>query len=160
MIKQASVHQLRSGELTRKDGYIVVTMCFYPRGLSKDLRDEYHGSLAPDRVLFKDWQKYEKLEGHDAAFEKSHYEERFELDAKAFYHLRNLAERARNQDVYFVCQCAVGERCHREILLLTAEREYGAKIDKVYHSYPRFLKRLPALVEKAKLGFTPAKEHP
>ena len=45
MIKQASVRQIRQGERTRKDGYVVITMCFYPRGLKKALRDDGAGKV-------------------------------------------------------------------------------------------------------------------
>jgi len=56
VLKQGSVHQIRSGKLSRKDGYIAVTMCFYPRGLRKELLDEYRKNLALHVKLFKEWQ--------------------------------------------------------------------------------------------------------
>jgi uncharacterized protein YeaO (DUF488 family) len=142
MLRQASAPDIRNQKITRDDGYIVIAMCFYPRGLRKELRDEYHGSLAPDKKLFKDWQAQNEAHGHDGAFAASNYEARFTLSEEAWDHLERLADLSNERDVYLVCQCQVGEMCHREILMLLAEREFHAKIDKVYHSYPTALKRL------------------
>ena len=116
-------------------------MCFYPRGLRRELRDEYLRCLAPDPVLFKDWQRHEKLHGHEAAFTHSHYEDRFTLSEPALAALGRLAGLSRQRDVYLVCQCAVGERCHREILLLLAKGEFGAETGEVFHAYPRYFAR-------------------
>jgi uncharacterized protein YeaO (DUF488 family) len=136
MLKQASVDQVRRGELTRKDGYLVITMRFYPRGLRKALRDEYRADLAPDPALFKDFKRWQLRLGHEAAFERSRYEKRFFLGERALETLERLAVRSRRRDVYLICQCEVGERCHREILLRIAQKRFGAKIGKVHHSYP------------------------
>jgi uncharacterized protein YeaO (DUF488 family) len=142
VLKQGSVKQIRTGEITRGSGYVAITMCFYPRGLRKELRDEYRKNLAPDNVLFKEWQVFEKAHGHEAAFRLSRYEDRFTLSEEALENLRRLSELARKQDVYLICQCAVGERCHREILLLEAKRRFRAKTGKVFHTYPRYFARL------------------
>jgi uncharacterized protein YeaO (DUF488 family) len=141
MLKQASVRQIRKEEITKRDGFIAITMRFYPRGLRKELRDEYRGDLAPSKELFRDFKRYQLSDGHEQGFLKSNYEERFQLSSEAEAHLAELAKRSRMQDVFLVCQCAVGERCHREILLLLAKEKFGAKIDKVFHSYPRALKK-------------------
>jgi uncharacterized protein YeaO (DUF488 family) len=140
MLKQASVGQIRNGEVSRDDGYIVLAMCFFPRGFKRELRDEYLHDLAPDRVLFKEWLAYSREFGHEEAFKKSDYENRFQLNGKARYDLRRLTEKV--GDVYLVCQCAVGERCHREMLMLAAKTLYGGNIDKVFNEYPEFLARV------------------
>lgn len=137
MLRQASVGQIRRGEITRKQGYIVITMCFYPRGLRKELRDEYRGDLAPDRALFKDFKRWQKELGHEKGFELSHYDDRFSLSASALETLSRLSRLSWERDVYLVCQCEPGERCHREILMLLAERRFGASIDLVRNEYPR-----------------------
>lgn len=144
MLTQASVAQLRSGEVSRKDGYIVVAMCFYPRGLKKDLMDEYRANLAPDRELFAEWKKFEAQSGHEQAFVLSHYEERFKLSAEGMESLRRLTDTSKKQKVYFVCQCQVGERCHREILLLIARKHFQAAIGPLHNEYPVFQSRLNA----------------
>lgn len=142
MIKQASVKAIRDGEITRENGYVVIAMCFYPRGLRKDLRDEYRGDLAPDRQLFKEWKYFSNKFGHEEAFAKSDYERRFKLGEEARYHLRELAEKSQEKDIYLVCECKVGERCHRELIMLDAKRNFDAKIDKVHHDYPVYLERI------------------
>jgi uncharacterized protein YeaO (DUF488 family) len=122
MLKQGSVSQLRSGELSRKDGYIVVAMRFYPRGLKKELRDEYRSDLAPSLKLFQDFKKFEKKVGHDAAFEAANYRSRFELTPEGEANLKRLTELSRDKDVYLICQCEIGQRCHRELLLNLARK--------------------------------------
>ncbi len=138
-LKQASVKQIRSAELIREHSYIVITMCYYPRGLKKELRDEYRSDLAPDRLLFKEFKDYQKKIGHEEAFVKSNYENKFSLNENALQHLKELSELSKIKDVYLVCQCEVGKKCHREMLLLTAEKLFGAKIDFIYHSYSNYL---------------------
>ncbi len=135
MLKQASVRQIRSKEISRKDGYIAITMHFYPRGLSKDLRDSYLRSLAPDDKLFRQFKVAEKAFGHHGAFKKVNYEKRFHLSDQALDDLRLLSTLASRKDVYLVCQCEVGEKCHREILMLIAEKLFHVKIDRIFNSY-------------------------
>lgn len=143
MLKQASIKQIQSGEINRQKGYIVATMAFYPRGLKKELLDEYRSDLAPEKSLLKDFKHFQALVGHEEAFSKSHYEERFALSRRATEHLKELIKLSEKQDVFLACQCGFGERCHREILLLIAQKEFGAKTDPLFHSYPHFEARLP-----------------
>jgi uncharacterized protein YeaO (DUF488 family) len=145
MIKQTTVAHIQRQHIPRENTHIVVAMCFYPRGLKKDLRDEYRRDLAPDVKLFKDWQKFEKEFGHELAFQKSDYENRFTLSPAAVEHLGVLCEISQKKDVYLVCQCRVSERCHREILMLTAQKLFGAKTSMIYHKYPDYERRLAAL---------------
>lgn len=142
MLKQASIDQIRSGEVSRDQGYIIVAMCFYPRGLSKDLMDEYRADLAPDRTLFKEWKANEERHGHDEAFRRTSYEDRFRLSAKALSDLKAFSEFAKKTDIYLVCQCQVGERCHREMLILLAHRRFGAPAEPLFHDYVSFEKRI------------------
>ncbi len=151
MLKQASINQIRSGALTRENGYIVISMCFYPRGLKKELKDEFRNDLAPTPELLKDFKHFQALEGHGAGFEKSHYEERFSLSRRAFEYFRWLAKSSVEKDVYLVCQCELGERCHREILLLIAQKEFEIATDPVFHTYPIYLKRLESALPTGQL---------
>ncbi len=137
MLRQASVAQLRDGEISRRDGYVALTMRFYPRGLKKGLRDEYRSDLAPEKALLADFRRWMLKVGHDAAFRKARYLERFALAPDALVALARLSELSRTRTVYLVCQCEVGERCHREILMLLAKKRFRAKIGKVYHAYPK-----------------------
>src|SRR4051812_7343595 len=127
MLKQGTVTQLRKGELSRKDGFIAITMRFYPRGLKRELRDEYIRDLSPDTNLFKEFKKFQKTIGHEAAFKKVNYEKRFHLSFDGYEKLRQLSELSRRQDVYLICQCEIGQYCHREIMLLIAHHQFGAK---------------------------------
>lgn len=142
MLKQASIGQIRSGEISRDDGYLVACMAFYPRGLKKELLDEYRTHLAPARTLFAEWKKYEQEFGHDEAFKKSNYEERFTLPPDARESLRRLVDISKTKDVYLACQCEPGARCHREMLLLYAQSQFNAAIEPPHHAYPIFQKRI------------------
>jgi len=149
MLQQASVDQVRRQEIPRENSHIVIAMCYYPRGIKKEWRDDYRADLAPSRELFAEWKEFEKQAGHDEAFRLSHYEERFQLTPVALYLLKKYAEE--NRDTYLVCQCKVGERCHREMLLLTGREKYGARVGEIYNSYPIFQKRIAQLDDTLKL---------
>lgn len=151
MLKQASVEQIKQSEIPRKNSHIVIVMCFYPRGIKKELSDEYRKELAPDRPLFQDWKTFERGHGHDEAFRLANYEKRFTPSPTALFHLKEYSDMSTSKDVYFVCQCALGERCHREMLLLTAQKRFGTKIDRVFHAYQEYEKRIPTLDDKIKL---------
>jgi hypothetical protein len=144
MLKQASVSQIRKSEVTRKQGYVAVVMCHYPRGLRTEARDAFHSELAPDRGLFAEWKSVERESGHDEAFVRTRYEERFRLSAWALQLLHELSARAKSEDVFLVCQCGVGERCHREMLMLLARKTFAADVDTIHNSYPGWERRLRA----------------
>ncbi|MGE3262910.1 MAG: DUF488 family protein [Bacteriovoracia bacterium] len=141
MMHQASIADICTGSIERASSYIVVSMCRYPRGIKKTLMDEYNSRLAPSKELLADWHAAKQEVGHHEAFTKSNYEDRFEISARAEEELKALAARSEKCDVFLVCQCEVGERCHREILLLAAQKKFGAKIGKIFHAYPRFFRR-------------------
>lgn len=144
MLKKASVEDLKSGAISRDQSYIVITMCHYPRGMRKELSDEYVKALAPDAGLLKDFLAAKKKHAgnHNAAFAAVRYEQRFTLDAGALAELRRLAEISQDRDVTFVCQCAPDQRCHRELLLILARRWYGAQTELRKFSYPLFERRV------------------
>jgi uncharacterized protein YeaO (DUF488 family) len=152
MLKQGSVDQVRHQQIQRATSHIVIAMAFYPRGLKKELADEYRGDLAPARDLFKEWKEFEKAAGHDEAFKLSRYEDRFDLSPTALFHLKTFSELAKEKDVYLICQCGIGERCHREMLLIAAHQKYDAPIDKVFHDYPVWKSRISGLNDKLTWG--------
>jgi uncharacterized protein YeaO (DUF488 family) len=143
MFKQGSVSQVRNQEIPREQSHIVITMCYYPRGVKKEWSDEFRNILAPSRELFKEWKDFEKSFGHDEAFKLSRYEERFELSRMALGYLQVYGESPK--DTYFICQCEVGERCHREMLLLVVKNKLAGKVEKIFHDYPIFEKRIKDL---------------
>jgi uncharacterized protein YeaO (DUF488 family) len=127
MLKQASVADLRSGRVTRRDGHVVIVMRHYPRGLPRELRDEYVRALAPDEVLFREFKARARALGdHERAFADVDYERRFRLGAAGLRELERLSELSRTRDVYLVCQCRVGDSCHRELLLRLARERFAA----------------------------------
>ena len=144
MFKQASVNEIRAGQIRRPEHYVAVCMAHYPRGLKKELMDEYRVNLAPDRQLFSEWKDFEEKFGHEEAFVRSNYENRFIISPQGFESLRRLLDVSHKKDVYLVCQCEVGERCHREMVLLAAQHVLAAKIGPIHKSYPDFESRLKA----------------
>jgi uncharacterized protein YeaO (DUF488 family) len=144
MFRKASVADLRSGSVTRAQGHVALCMRRYPRGLSKTKIDEYCGALAPSAALLDAFHSERERQGgnHNAAFLSMHYQQRFELPANAVEDLRRLAELSRNKDVFIVCQCALNERCHRELLIIAAKRWFGAAAELRTFSYPEFEARL------------------
>lgn len=142
-MKQASIADLKDGLIERGDNHIVVTMRFYPRFLRKELRHEFICDLAPDRQLLLDFNAARKrLQDHNSAFAAVNYEQRFRLNTVALAHLERLSKMSTTKDIYLACICPVGERCHREMLVLLSRELFGCRIGDVYHSYPVFMQRL------------------
>lgn len=147
MLKKGCIPDLKSGALTKSAGHIVVPMCHYPRGLAKKFIDEYVKALAPDKELLTDFHaERERLGGnHNAAFLSCHYQDRFVLSPEGIAELQRLAELSRERDVYLVCQCALDQRCHRELLLIMAKKWWRAPTELRTFSYPQFEARLGEL---------------
>lgn len=144
MLKQGSIADIKNGVILRVDSHVVVTMRFYPRFLRKELRDEFICELAPVKELLHDFNSAQKrLGNHNPAFGAVDYEQRFQLSASALAHLQRLAELSAMKDVYLICICTLGDRCHREMLLLLAEQLFDCSIGDVFNSYPVFMQRLP-----------------
>jgi uncharacterized protein YeaO (DUF488 family) len=145
MLKRGSVPDVRAGRLTRRDGHLVVTMCYYPRFVRKEQIDEYTNVLAPDRALFGDYKKAERSTGqHDEAFSVVRYEERFRLSKEALGKLDALIEQAGHSDVYLICQCGGEQRCHTDMLLMTAKARGARHVEKPHFDYPMWARRLQA----------------
>src|SRR5437868_3153616 len=138
MLKKACIADLRSGALSKAHGYIAVPMCHYPRGVAKKIIDEYVKALAPDKKLLGDFHaERERLGGnHNAAFLSCKYQQRFTLSSEGIATLERLAELSRTRDVFLVCQCALDQRCHRELLLIMAKKWWAAPTELRTFSYP------------------------
>ena len=142
-LKQASVSDLLTGRVSKGNGYIVITMRRYPRFVRRELRDEYISQMAPDWKLFEDWLLIKRAtKEHEAAFRRSHYESRFTISPEGLEHLHRLSSLSRREDVYLVCQCKVGQRCHRELLILLAREWFHAEVEGPYNDYSLFQKRI------------------
>lgn len=143
MLFRAPIRELKSGRIARRRSHTVVVMQHYPRGLSKELVDEYVHALAPERELFDEFKtKDRELKDHDAAFELVRYEERFALSAEGVEHLRRLSALAVERDVLLFCQCLAPERCHADLLLLMARHWFRGNTATVRIKYPTFEERL------------------
>lgn len=143
MLYRAPVQEVKSGRISRRYGYLVVVMQYYPRFLPKTAIDEYVRALAPDRELFTEFKaKDRKLSDHDKAFAEVRYEERFRLTEEGEEELGRLSEMAKGRDVFLLCQCASLEHCHADLLLLAARYWFGAAIQHVRVSYPVFEARV------------------
>lgn len=144
MLRQASVSDLLNERVSRnRKNYIVVTMRRYPRFLNRQYRDEYVSEMSPDWKLFEDWLTAKrKFNDHNGAFDRSHFEERFTISELGLEHLARLCAIAAKKDVYFVCQCATGQKCHRELVLMIAKKYFKVKVEKSKNEYPLFAKRL------------------
>jgi uncharacterized protein YeaO (DUF488 family) len=143
MLRQASVSDLLSGRISVLDGYIVITMRRYPRFVARGLRHEYISDMAPQPELFSEWLSIKRrTDDHEAAFVESKYESRFTINEHGMQELARLAELSRKQDVFLVCQCRVGQRCHRELLMMLAKEFLGAEVEGPYNAYPVFRLRL------------------
>ncbi len=105
-------------------------------------RGRGNDELAPAEELFREFDAVKKSlerelgrgsdEAHNRAFVECRYEERFRSQVTgtpaALRRLRELAERARGEDVYLVCYEGPAKACHRRILLRLAEEHFGAPV--------------------------------
>ncbi len=143
MLKQGALSQVKNEEFPRDKSHIVIAMRFYPRFLRKELRDEFICELAPEKQLLHEFNAAQKsLHDHNSAFAHVDYNRRFQLSDRAIAHLERLSKMSEDCDVYLVCICQQGDRCHREILMLLAKEIFGCKIGKVYHDYPEFMEKV------------------
>lgn len=136
MLKQATVEDISNNRITKRHGRIIVTTRYYPRFLKKKFVDEYLPILAPTKELLAQFKDLEaELADHDRAFEEVEYEHLFTLDEGARDVLKTLSDLSREQDVYLVCHCKLGQRCHREIVMVLARALFDAPVGRVYHAY-------------------------
>ena len=138
MLKTATLSEVSSRQITKRQGHLVVTTRYYPRYFPRESVHEYISALAPVRELLRDFKNAEKKLGHNGAFKYIGYNRRFTLDAKGLGELQRLSELAREKDVYLICFCSRSQCCHRDLLLLTAQALFGASIESVKQAYPGF----------------------
>jgi uncharacterized protein YeaO (DUF488 family) len=141
MLHQATVTDIKNKRVTKLHGTIVVVTRFYPRFLPRNLVNEYFSELAPNKKLLDEFKKMEKnLDDHNQAFEDVDYESKFQISSSGIEILRELA--ASDRPVYLICHCKIGDYCHREILLLIAEKLCGAKISRVHFPWKKIRERI------------------
>lgn len=147
MLKQARVEDISKNRITKLHGHIVVVTHFYPRFLKRKLVDDYIKDLAPTRELLSEFKAAEKETGdHDQGFKAVDYESKFTLSDSGLAELARLSALAETKDVYLVCHCSVGQRCHRELLLMIAKKHFGATVGRIHHAYSTFEHRVSTTV--------------
>ena len=143
MLREAPLAELRAGRIDRAKTLVVVPMHLYPRGLRRELVDEFRPELGPPKELFRDFRAATESTGdHETAFVASRYEEKFRLDLLGVAALDRLARTAKEQEVVFLCQCSPEERCHRDLLLLLAAAWWRTPVAPARFRYPAFEKRI------------------
>lgn len=149
MLRQATVSDLITDRVSREKGYVVITMRRYPRFINKKLRDEYLTCMSPEKELFEDWLSAKrKYQDHDGAFDRSRFEERFDVSEDGLVQLERLCRMAEKKDVFLVCQCHEGKRCHREFTLILAKKLFAANAEAPKNAYPVFVKRIGEFKKK------------
>ena len=93
------------------DGYRILTTRFWPRGVSKDAKDEYSPKTAPSRDLLRRF-KHEGLTWED--YVVTYLSEMASDEAKSA--IKRLAELAQCQTITLMCVCEDEEHCHRSLL--------------------------------------------
>lgn len=143
LIYRAPVALLKSGTVSKRSGYVAVVMRHYPRFLKKEAVDEYLRVLAPAAGLFAEFKALErKLGDHNAAFAAVRYEDRFGLTPEGADALGRLCALAKTRDVHLICQCGFDQRCHGDLLLLTARLAFGALTSQLPFTYPEYAARV------------------
>jgi uncharacterized protein YeaO (DUF488 family) len=143
MLRRASVSDLREGRVSKDSSYIVVPMRFYPRGIARELVDEYVRELAPSDELFSEFKARErKLANHNSSFYLVNYESRFAITPEGWARLEEFSTFSREREVVLICQCRDFDRCHCDLLLLTAQKRFGAEIKGLIFDYPIYRERL------------------
>jgi uncharacterized protein YeaO (DUF488 family) len=153
MLRQASVSDLIMDRVSRgRKTYVVITMRRYPRFVNRAYRDEYTPEMSPEPKLHEDWLTAKrKYDDHDGAFARTQYDKRFTISELGYEHLKRLSELSKKKDVYFICSCRVGQRCHREMVFLLAKKWFNAKTDEITNRYPEFEKRIASAAGSKKL---------
>ena len=142
MLRQASLQELKDHVVTKRHGHLVMATRYYPRFLSRHDIHEYRSVLGPEKELLDHFKKLDKtLNDHNLAFERAGYEEKFNLSIAGAAELERLARLSLDQEVYLICHCERGQKCHRELLMIMAQEFFGVSIAPLSNDYPVFRKR-------------------
>ena len=143
MLKQAALNEVKEEKISKANGYLVIATRYYPQFFPRDEVHEYINVLAPSKMLLQQFKALEKkLKNHDLAFAQMEYEKKFSISTKAYEELKRLSELSKKVDVYLVCYCQRGQCCHRELLLMMAQKFFNTAIEQPARDYPIFADRL------------------
>lgn len=94
------------------DGYRLLVMRFWPRGIKKEHIDAWDRGLAPSKELLGDL--------NSGAIERQEYRNRFRWEMTnrpdSIEAMTALRERVAHQKVTLLCWCPDEDRCHRGLL--------------------------------------------
>jgi len=96
---------------SKDDGFRVLVMQYWPRGVRKEKIDVWYRDLGTSKDLIRDW-KAGKLTW--AQFKKRYVADLREERKQQLIH--QLAQRAKPQKVTLLCGCRDPNRCHRILL--------------------------------------------
>ena len=104
---QKSVYDPKSED----DGFRVLVMQYWPRGVKKERVDAWYRDLGTSKKLIKAW-KGGKLTWPQ--FKKSYIADLKDRDKQQL--IRQLGQRAKNEKITLLCGCRDPNKCHRTIL--------------------------------------------
>jgi uncharacterized protein YeaO (DUF488 family) len=113
MVKTKSIYEPPAAS----DGYRVLVMHYWPRGVAKDKIDLWEKQLGTAPELIKQW-KAKEIEWSE--FRRAYLQAMKNQQGK----IATLAARARRQTVTLLCGCKDADHCHRTILAQLIEK-YG-----------------------------------
>jgi len=96
---------------SKDDGFRVLVMQYWPRGVKKEKIDAWYRELGTSKELIKAWK--------DGKMAWSQFRKRYlaELkDQNKQQLIRQLAQRAKTEKITLLCGCRDPNRCHRSIL--------------------------------------------
>jgi len=96
---------------SRDDGFRVLVMQYWPRGVKKEKIDAWYRGLATSKELIKAW-KAGKVTWPQ--FKKRYIADLKHEDKQQL--IRELAQRAKTQRVTLLCGCRDPNKCHRTLL--------------------------------------------
>ena len=104
---QKSIYDPKS----KDDGFRVLVMQYWPRGVKKQKIDAWYRDLGTSKELIKTW-KAGKISW--AQFKARYLADLKEEEKKSLVH--ELAKRARKEKITLLCGCRDPDKCHRAIL--------------------------------------------
>jgi uncharacterized protein YeaO (DUF488 family) len=94
---------------SRKDGYRLLTMRLWPRGIRKDAVDAWEKELGPSRELMRSYL--------DGDIEWREFARRYRAEMRTKPELLDSVRKlARRRTVTLLCGCPDESRCHRSLL--------------------------------------------
>jgi len=106
-----SIQKSVSDPKSEDDGFRVLVMRYWPRGVKKERIDEWYRELGTNKELIKAW------EGGKLTWPQ--FKKRYIADLKEPNKqqlIRQLAQRAKTEKITLLCGCRDPSRCHRIIL--------------------------------------------